>query len=141
MVHALEETRRLLKLDGVLVNMLPVPEGYFIEVHHDGGILFAERKRETSSEDVLRAEAAIKQVLDRGLFLIDQKDELTFEHMAHLCLKSVHIGKSRTLTKKSPRQKIFLHGRNTCTHKLRRSWRSSEKERKSHFARGFALSG
>ena len=78
MVHALEETRRLLKLDGVLVNILPVPEGYFIEVHHDGRILFAERKRETSNEDVLRAEAAIKHVLDRGLFIIDQKDEFDF---------------------------------------------------------------
>ena len=78
MVHALEETRRLLKLDGVMVNILPVPEGYFIEVHQDGRILFAERKRETLSEDVLRAEAAVKQVLDRGLFVIDQKDEFDF---------------------------------------------------------------
>ena len=78
MVHALEETRRLIKLDGVMVNILPVPEGYFIEVHQDGRILFAERKRETCSEDVLRAEAAIKQVLDRGLFVIDQKDEFDF---------------------------------------------------------------
>jgi hypothetical protein len=78
MVHALEETRRLLKLDGVMVNILPVPEGYFIEVHHDGRIFFAERKRENLSEDVLQAEAAIKQVLDRGLFIIDQKDEFDF---------------------------------------------------------------
>jgi hypothetical protein len=78
MVHALEETRRLLKLGGVLVNILPVPDGYIIEVHHDGRILFAERKRETLSEDVLRAEAAIKEVLDRGLFVIDQKDEFDF---------------------------------------------------------------
>jgi hypothetical protein len=78
MVHALEETRRLIKLDGVMVNILPVPEGYSIEVHHDGRILFAERKRDTLSEDVLRAEAAIKQVLDRGLFVMDQKDEFDF---------------------------------------------------------------
>ncbi len=78
MVHALEETRRLLKPDGVMINILPVPEGYFIKVHHDGRILFAERKRETFSEDVLRAEAAIKQVLDRGLYVIDQKDEFDF---------------------------------------------------------------
>jgi hypothetical protein len=78
MVHALEETRRLLKLEGVLVNILPFPEGYFIEVHHDGRILFAERKRETCSEDVLRAETAIKQALDHGLFVIDQKDEFDF---------------------------------------------------------------
>ncbi len=64
MVHALEEIRRLLNLDGVLINILPGPEGYFIEVHHDGRILFAERKRETFSEDVLQAKAAIQQVLD-----------------------------------------------------------------------------
>ena len=78
MVHALEETRRLLKLDGVLVNIVPHPEGYFIEVHHDGRVLFSERKREALSEAVLRAEAAIKQVVDRGLFAIDQKDEFEF---------------------------------------------------------------
>jgi len=78
MVHALEETRRLLKLSGALVNIVPAPEGYFIEVHHDGSILFAERKQETLSEDVLQAEAAVKQVLDRGLFVIDQKDEFDF---------------------------------------------------------------
>ena len=78
MVHALEETRRLLKPDGVMVNILPDPEGYFIEVHHDGRIPFAERKRVDFSEDVLRAETAIKQVLDRGLFIIDRKDEFDF---------------------------------------------------------------
>ena len=78
MVHALEETWRLLKLDGVLVNILPVPEGYFIEVQQHGSMLFAERKRETCSEDVLQAEAAIKQMLDRELFVIDQQDEFDF---------------------------------------------------------------
>jgi hypothetical protein len=78
MVHALEEIWRLIKLDGVIVNILPIPEGYSIEVHHNGRIFFAERKRDTLSEDVLQAEAAIKQVLDRGLFIMDQKDEFDF---------------------------------------------------------------
>jgi len=78
MVHALEETRRLLKLDGVMVNILPDAEGYFIEVHQGGRILFSERKREAPSENVLRAEAAIKQVLDRRLFVIEQKEESDF---------------------------------------------------------------
>jgi hypothetical protein len=78
MVHALQQTRRLLKLDGVLVNILPHAEGDFIEVHHAGRILFAERKREALSESVLHAEAAIQQVLDRGLFVIDREDEFEF---------------------------------------------------------------
>jgi hypothetical protein len=77
-VHALEETWRLLKPNAVLVNILPVAEGYDIEVHHGGRILFSERKRETLSNDVLRAEAAIREVLDRGRFAIDQKGEFDF---------------------------------------------------------------
>jgi hypothetical protein len=78
MVHALEETRRLLKLEGAMVNILPVAEGPFIEAHHDGRILFSECKREIPSENVLRAEAAIQQVLDRGLFVTDQEDAFEF---------------------------------------------------------------
>lgn len=78
MVHALEETRRLLKCDGVMVNILPDAEGVFIEVHQDGRILFAERKRENPSENVLKAEAAIKEVLERGLLVIEQEDEFEF---------------------------------------------------------------
>jgi hypothetical protein len=78
MVHALEESRRLLKTDGVLVNILPAPEGYLLEVHHEGRNLFAERNRESLSEDVLQAEAAVKQILDRKLFVIDQEDEYEF---------------------------------------------------------------
>ena len=78
MVHALEETRRLLKPRGVLVNIIPAPEGYLIEVHHEGKIRFAERKRESLSDDVLLAEAAVEQVLDRGLFVIDQGEVFDF---------------------------------------------------------------
>ena len=78
MVHALEETRRLLKLDGVMINILPVAEGPFIEVHHEGRVFFSERKRETPSENVLRAEAAIQQVLDRELFVMGRKDAFEF---------------------------------------------------------------
>ena len=78
MVHALEQTWRLLKPDGVLVNILPAPGGTFFEVHHDAIALFSECNRETLSEDVLQAEAAIRQVLVRGLFYIDQEDEFEF---------------------------------------------------------------
>lgn len=78
MVHALEETRRLLKLDGKLVNILPIQGGDFIEVHHGGATLFAEREGETGSEDVLRAELAVKRALDRKLFVIERTDEFDF---------------------------------------------------------------
>lgn len=78
MVHALEETRRLLKPEGVLVNIVPVPEGYFIEAQLEGKTHFSEPKRYTLSEDVLQADAAVEQVLERGLFLMDETDEFEF---------------------------------------------------------------
>lgn len=78
MVHALQEIRRLLKLDGVLVNILPAPEGEFIELHHAGRVLFSQPKRASLSENVLAAEAAVQQVLNRGLFVMDRQDEFEF---------------------------------------------------------------
>jgi hypothetical protein len=78
MVHALEQIRRLLKPDGILVNILPVPEGSFIEAVQNGKVLFSKRKRENWSEDVLEAEAALKQVFDRELFVLDQQEEFDF---------------------------------------------------------------
>jgi len=108
MVHALEETRRLLKPDGVMVNILPVPEGYFIEVHHDGRIPFAERKRETLSEDILRAEAAIKQVLDRGLFVIDQKDEFDFRTYGSSVSEVRAYWEEQNAYEEEPKAKVVL---------------------------------
>lgn len=78
MVHALEEIRRLLKPEGVLVNIVPVPEGYFIEAHLKGKTHFSEPNRYTLSEDVLQADAAIEQILERGKFLMDKNDEFEF---------------------------------------------------------------
>jgi hypothetical protein len=78
MVHALEETRRLLKRDGVLVNILPDAEGEFIEVHQEGRVLFSEHKREAPSENVLKAEAAIQEVLERGLLVMEQEEAFEF---------------------------------------------------------------
>lgn len=78
MVHALEEIQRLLKLDGKLVNILPMNEGELIEVHHDGVTLFAGREGNGGSEDVLQAEGAVKEALARELFVIEKTDEFDF---------------------------------------------------------------
>jgi signal transduction histidine kinase len=78
MVHALEEIRRLLKLDGKLVNILPIKGGDFIEVHQGGATLFAQREGETSSEDISRAELAVESALDREVFVIEETGEFDF---------------------------------------------------------------
>jgi hypothetical protein len=78
MVHALVEIRRLLKPDGVLIDIHPIPEGYTIEVVQHGRILFAERKRETCSEDVVCAEEALAECVERNLFAVDRRAEFDF---------------------------------------------------------------
>lgn len=78
MDHAFEEIRRLLKPAGFLIDIHPIPEGYFIEVNQGGKVLFSERKRETCSEDVLHAEDALERAVERGLFTVETSDEFDF---------------------------------------------------------------
>jgi SAM-dependent methyltransferase len=78
MVHALEEIRRLLKPDGVLIDIHGDPEGEFIEAHQGGRRLFSERIRETCSENGLRTEEALAQAVERELFIIDRREEFDF---------------------------------------------------------------
>ena len=78
MVHALETIHTLLKPDGALIDIHPVPEGYLIKVFQGGQTLFAERKRDTLSEDVLAAEEAIAIVLKRGLYTLEKAEEIDY---------------------------------------------------------------
>ena len=78
MVHALEQIRRLLKPEGRLVDIHPFQEGHFIEAYRDGELLFSERVREKDSEYVQHAEKALSQVVDRGMFEIEDSTEFEF---------------------------------------------------------------
>ncbi len=78
MVHALEEIHRLLKPGGVLIDIHPVPEGYYIKALQGDKILFAERKRQTCDEDVVHAEDALTEIVERDLFAVDQRAEFDF---------------------------------------------------------------
>ena len=78
MVHAFEEIRRLLRRDGILINILPFPEGEIIKVFQGDRLLFAEPKRDSDSEDVLAADEAVEQVVERGLYLIERSEEFDY---------------------------------------------------------------
>jgi hypothetical protein len=72
MVHALEEIHRLLRTDGVLLEIHPVDAPPTIEVHADGEVRFAEPDPGFDwGVDVREAESAIAEVVRRGLFAVD----------------------------------------------------------------------
>jgi SAM-dependent methyltransferase len=83
MVHALEEIHRLLKPAGVLIEIHPAVEARpFVEVWSDGRRAFREDDPVFDYEDDLRqAEAAVATVLDRGVFVLD--DRRRFELRTH----------------------------------------------------------
>jgi hypothetical protein len=82
MVHALLEIHRLLRADGILIEIHPVREPPTVEVRSDGGLRFAEHDPGYDYEAGLRsAEAAVAEVLVRGLFILE--GEATFDFFTH----------------------------------------------------------
>lgn len=83
MVHALEEIHRLLKPAGTLIEIHPSPEGPpLVEVWSNGGLSFAEEDPGFDYADDLRqAEAAVASVVDRGMFIFE--DRRRFELRTH----------------------------------------------------------
>jgi hypothetical protein len=78
MVHALEQIHRLLRPDGELIDIHPIPEGYLIKAIQADRIMFSERRRHTCSHDVLHAERALADVIERNLFAVDRRAEFDF---------------------------------------------------------------
>ena len=76
MVHALEEIRRLLKPDGCLIDIHPVREAPLVKVYQGRKLLFAESDPGYDYDaDLLHAENALEEIIQRGLFLMKGKDE------------------------------------------------------------------
>jgi SAM-dependent methyltransferase len=78
MVHALEEIQRLLKPDGCLIDIHPVPEAPLIEVHQGAEILFAEPSPDHDAKDEHHAEDALARIAERRLFVIESSGEFDF---------------------------------------------------------------
>ena len=82
MVHALEEIHRLLRPAGTLIEIHPAIGSPFVEVRSGGNVAFSEPDPGYDYEDdLLHAEASVTNVIDRGLFSLE--DTRPFELRTH----------------------------------------------------------
>ena len=83
MVHALKEIHRLLKPAGTLIEIHPSLEGPpLVEVWSNGGRSFSEEDPGFDyAGDLRQAEAAVASVVERGMFLLE--DRRRFELRTH----------------------------------------------------------
>lgn len=73
MVHALEKVRNLLKPDGLLIDIHPVDTPTRVEVHVDDQITpTGWLKQKNDGEHYRQADAALADVIRRGLFTVQK---------------------------------------------------------------------
>jgi len=80
MVHALEEIHRLLRPNGILIDIHPFPQAPEVKVIQGDEVIFAEPKRDIQDEDedVKQADRALAEVVERGLFDVEHSEEFDF---------------------------------------------------------------
>lgn len=90
MVHALEQIHRLLKPTGVLIDIHPVAEASFVEIHQSGRIdLIDHWSVRQWCTDYQQADKALVKIVQLGLFTIEHEtvfDSLTYyPSVAEMC--------------------------------------------------------
>ena len=79
MVHALEQIHRLLRRPGTLIEIHPALEVPFVEVWSNAELSFREDDPGFDYEDDLRsAEEAVKSVVERGVFVLEESRRFEF---------------------------------------------------------------
>ena len=74
MVHALEEIHRVTRPAGILIEIHPALEFPFLEVRSNEEVFFSENDPGFDwDEDSRHAEAAVATVVDRGLFVLEER--------------------------------------------------------------------
>src|SRR4030043_1010658 len=82
MVHALEEIHRLLKPNGMLIDIHPVAESSPVEIHQGGKIDLAGNLLVRQwCIDYQQADNALTEITQCGLFAVDRV--ITFDSLTH----------------------------------------------------------
>lgn len=96
MVHALEGIRRLLRSDGTLIDIHPVPEAPLIRVELDGTIVLVESGPGYDyEEDLLHADDALADVVARGVYVADpSQDFVLITHASSVAELRDHLAET-----------------------------------------------
>ena len=80
MVHALEEIRRTLKPNGILIDLRPVENNWSVEIRSSSGLNIAGRLTDmpVGKADDEAAFAAMREVESRGWFINEQEEVFAF---------------------------------------------------------------
>ena len=79
MVHALEQVQRLLKSDGRLIDIQPLMETPLLKLYQANSVVFVEPDPSYDyEEDMRQAHAALTNVIQRGMFVIEERSEFDF---------------------------------------------------------------
>jgi len=78
MVHALEEIHRLLKADGILIDIHPFAEDFMVEVYQDGRLIFSEPRTGGSTEGYRLSDEALEQVVQRNHFVLERNEQFDY---------------------------------------------------------------
>ena len=80
MVHALEDIHRLLRPDGSLIDIHPMPMEEPIELLQDGSVVFSEPPPDQDDdwEDYRKTEAALTNVIARRLYMLEGSRDFRF---------------------------------------------------------------
>jgi hypothetical protein len=78
MVHALEAIHRLLKPGGCLLDIHPLPQAPLAKIVQGGKNTFTGPVPAPDEEDVRQAEAALAQVVQRRLFVVERSGVFDF---------------------------------------------------------------
>ena len=78
MVHALRDIHRLLKPEGILIDIHPLDEAALFEVHQEGEILHTEADPNFSGEDYRQADIALSHVVQQGWFFLERTRQFDF---------------------------------------------------------------
>jgi SAM-dependent methyltransferase len=80
MVHALDEIRRTLKPNGILIDLRPVEDNWQVEIASQQGIQFAGKLTDVpiGQEDDAAAFRAMREVESQGWFTKEREEEFAF---------------------------------------------------------------